>query len=502
MPNKARRLLVLLLIILKEAGPTAACSSSCSSDCSCSNRGLTGVPQDLPTDITWLKLESNAITTLSQTDFSRYKRLIILHLHSNQISMIHNKTFRNLTSLTWLELGENQLTTLPADIFVGLGNLQTLSLWRNEITSLAVDIFVGLGNLRYLYLHSNQLTTLPADIFVGLGNLHWLSLDRNDIHSIQAGTFHDTTQLRILKLEYNNIRTIPAHTFGNQLQLEELRLNHNNISTFPLEALSKLNISLMSKLILNNNQMETLPAMAYDILASVPVREAYLLDDLGPTVIIENNPWQCDCRMAPFRQRMNGSYPFEAEIRCAGPGNLAGQLLQDVNPEDLICEETTPIYSTSKYDTVADINQQESPHHENMQGLDSFGYLVLPPPLPPENLTGPQADAHNESGDEADRTVGGHDTWADDTEYDDVISRVKSTKEDPQSHKYENNQMIEDAAASPRDIVYDNDDESVDNQSQKTAAGADSPNHYEPLRNPSGQHQHTYTSLLPHDLQH
>eukprot|EP00058_Branchiostoma_floridae_P005915 XP_002591403.1 hypothetical protein BRAFLDRAFT_69966 [Branchiostoma floridae] len=71
MPSKARRMLVLLLIILKEAGPTAACSSSCSSDCDCSSRGLTGVPQDLPTTITILNLENNTIANLSQSDFSR-----------------------------------------------------------------------------------------------------------------------------------------------------------------------------------------------------------------------------------------------------------------------------------------------------------------------------------------------------------------------------------------------------------------------------------------------
>ncbi|XP_019620478.1 PREDICTED: uncharacterized protein LOC109467025 [Branchiostoma belcheri] len=70
MSNKARRMLVLLLIILKEAGLTAACSSSCSSNCYCASRGLSSVPQDLPTNITRLSLGRNALTTLSQSDFS------------------------------------------------------------------------------------------------------------------------------------------------------------------------------------------------------------------------------------------------------------------------------------------------------------------------------------------------------------------------------------------------------------------------------------------------
>ncbi|KAI8509604.1 hypothetical protein Bbelb_120320 [Branchiostoma belcheri] len=226
MSNKARRMLVLLLIILKEAGPTAACSSSCSSLCYCDNRGLTSVPQDLPTDITYLDLEGNAIKTLNQSDFSS-----------------------------------------------------------------------------------------------------------NNIHSIEAGTFNDTTKLRRLELQYNNISTITADIFGNLLQLQTLKLSGNNINTFPVEAL--LNLNMLSELTLDNNQLETLPFMAYDILASIS------------TVNINDNPWQCDCRMAPFKQKMSGSYPFENQIRCDGPANLTGQYLRDVtlNPEDLICEETTPVCS-------------------------------------------------------------------------------------------------------------------------------------------------------------
>ncbi|XP_019632307.1 PREDICTED: leucine-rich repeat transmembrane protein FLRT1-like [Branchiostoma belcheri] len=66
-----KRFLVLLLIILKEARPTAAHSCSCSSDfCWCGNRVLTSVPQDLPTDITTLYVTHNSITTLNQSDFS------------------------------------------------------------------------------------------------------------------------------------------------------------------------------------------------------------------------------------------------------------------------------------------------------------------------------------------------------------------------------------------------------------------------------------------------
>eukprot|EP00058_Branchiostoma_floridae_P000836 XP_002586324.1 hypothetical protein BRAFLDRAFT_108979 [Branchiostoma floridae] len=70
MTHKMKHLLVLLLIILKDAGPTTACSSSCSSYCVCQSRGLNSVPQFLPTTINSLYLYGNEITTLRQYDFS------------------------------------------------------------------------------------------------------------------------------------------------------------------------------------------------------------------------------------------------------------------------------------------------------------------------------------------------------------------------------------------------------------------------------------------------
>ncbi|XP_078656760.1 uncharacterized protein LOC144902964 [Branchiostoma floridae x Branchiostoma belcheri] len=667
MSNKARRMLVLLLIILKEAGPTAACSSRCSSDCGCSYRGLTSVPQDLPTRITILYMGGNNIKTLSQSDFSRYRSLIRLELQYNQISMIHNNTFRDLTSLTTLDLNynhltnltagifvglgnlqtlylssnkltslpagiflalgsledlwlhsnklsslptdifvglgnlqtlyfsRNQLATLPADIFVGLGNLQNLSLSRNELSSLPAGIFEGLGNLQHLWLYSNQLTILPVDIFVGLGNLEELYLDSNHIHSIEADTFNDTTQLHILELQYNNISTITADTLGNLLQLQTLRLSNNNINTFPVEALSNSQVSALSELTLHNNQLETLPLMAYDILANIS------------TVNISNNPWQCDCRMVHFKQRMSlsGSYRFEDQIRCARPANLTGQYLLYVNPEDLICEETTPVYSTSGTKHMVHSTDPPSAFWSKMISTESntgtahsgggiflsvpllatlgviLGLLLIftiavgvwcvhkkrqgdPTPLQGFSNSNPTGTSSTSGLDQlrlqafatnaeikgqsetphSDTEDSQHiynlptDEDPDTAEYDTidevnqseskhgVVSPSQTSQpgsgqmkrlgsfndgyevpspslypgQGPQSHKYVNSHMAaaaKDAAAGPQDVVHVNDEESVDNQSQTAAApGADSPHHYEPLKNPSSQ-QHTYTSLKP-----
>ncbi|XP_035663906.1 SLIT and NTRK-like protein 2 [Branchiostoma floridae] len=219
MTNKKKRMLVLLMILLNEVGLTRAPAlSNCLwSDGDCSNMGLTSVPQDLSPTITFLNLDNNALTTLNQSDFSRYSNLMFLELRSNRISVINSGAFFNLTRLTWLYLDNNQLTSLPANMFIGLN-----SLW-------------------------------------------------------------------------------------------ELVLENNTINAFPIEALSNLNSSVLGHVDLSNNQMDTLPPAAYDILDSIS------------TVDITNNPWQCDCRMLPFKRRMTSFPAFEKQIICAGPSNHEGK---------------------------------------------------------------------------------------------------------------------------------------------------------------------------------
>ncbi|KAI8482458.1 hypothetical protein Bbelb_397780 [Branchiostoma belcheri] len=55
-------------------------------------------------------------------------------------------------------------------------------------------------------------------------------------------------------------------------------------------------------------------------------------------VDINNNPWQCDCKILPFRTQMTGSYEFENQMLCSHPANLLGHKLKDLDPVDLICE--------------------------------------------------------------------------------------------------------------------------------------------------------------------
>ncbi|XP_066283210.1 uncharacterized protein [Branchiostoma lanceolatum] len=293
MNEKLTGMLLSLLIILKVFGSTEAACSITGSTAYCRNQGLTSVPQNLPTGIIYLDLGNNLITTLNQSDFSQYGSLQELWLYNNEISDIQAGTFNSTPQLRELYLYQNNLTNLRSDMFTGLGNLETLWLHNNEISDIQAGTFNSTPQLRDLWLSQNKLTNIRSDMFTGLGNLQFLYLHDNEISDIQAGTFNSKPQLWSLRLEHNRLTVLKAEMFAK--------------------------------------------------LSSIQY------------VSIYNNPWQCDCRMVPFRQMMTGSHYFENQITCKGPSNFHGQKLKDISPEDLTCEKPTILrFGRSDNNTVVE----------------------------------------------------------------------------------------------------------------------------------------------------
>ncbi|XP_066283252.1 leucine-rich repeat-containing protein 15-like [Branchiostoma lanceolatum] len=392
MGEKLTGMLLSLLIILKVFGSTEAACSITGSWADCRSRGLTSVPQNLPTGITRLHLLNNLITTLNQSDFSQYGSLTRLDLTHNQIATINSQAFYNLSDLIYLDLLGNHLSSLRSDMFTGLGNLQTLYLHNNEIsdiqagtfnstpqltdalslsqnmlTNLRPDMFTGLGNLKdlwlsnneisdiqagtfsstphltYLGLHQNKLTNLRSGMFTGLGNLETLRLYNNEISDIQAGTFSSTPQLRGLHLYQNKLTNLRSDMFTGLGNLHNLNFYSNEISD--IQAGTFNSTPQLRWLYLSNNTLTALKAEMFTILSSIS------------TVNIDNNPWQCDCRMVPFRQKMTGSHSFENQITCEGLSNFHGQKLKDISPEELMsdCEEPTILrFGRSDNNTVVE----------------------------------------------------------------------------------------------------------------------------------------------------
>ncbi|XP_066265086.1 SLIT and NTRK-like protein 2 isoform X2 [Branchiostoma lanceolatum] len=340
MTVQMKRLLVLALIVLKESGPADACADRCDDyACPCSGLGFSRVPQFLPTHVARLDLTSNAITTVNPPDFARYYNLQALDLRTNHISTINSRAFYNLSSLT------------------------------------------------SLHLAANRLASLRADMFIGLDSLEYMDLRFNSIQNVESPTFNNTPLLNTLMFSNNRIISVPADMFGLDMSvLQVLDLSHNQINAFPVEGFGNLSISALSDLQMEYNRIKTLPLAAFDILASLRY------------VSIDQNPWQCDCRMLPFKERLTGFYTFEYTITCASPANLQGKsLLHDVNPEDLICGEEAATGSPD--DVTPETLNTQRPHEaaDVVVTAHWLGVADTPPPPAPAATTPPR-NSHGQPG--------------------------------------------------------------------------------------------------------
>ncbi|KAI8489018.1 hypothetical protein Bbelb_332420 [Branchiostoma belcheri] len=201
-----------------------------------------------------------------------------------------------------------------------------LSLQNNQLTTLRRP---ELSSIQRLSLRYNRITDITPGTFVGphLHMLQSLNLERNQITKIRFGTFSELPQLVQLLLRGNRITSMVRGAFSKLPKLQQLDLSWNRISNIRSSIFR--NLPSLRFLYLRSNQISVLPLSIYDTLASMSV------------VMMHNNPWQCDCRMAPFRKKMTRPTSFMFRITCAQPASLAGQNLNDVNLKDLICEGPT-----------------------------------------------------------------------------------------------------------------------------------------------------------------
>ncbi|XP_078612465.1 uncharacterized protein LOC144882512 [Branchiostoma floridae x Branchiostoma japonicum] len=404
MDTKLKTLLILL-VVLKEACAAPPCEGDCSSACTCYGKNLRNVPHNMPETMTTFRLQENSISALSQRDFSRYTKLEELYLYDNIIRTIQVGTFTPVPHLLVLYLSSNHLSSVPQGLFHGLNELQSLylsynriesvqsfavtdlpkleslSLGNNTIHSISPDAFVNLPSLNYLFLGNNKLTEIPtvdmqfpslANLFLynnsiwqipddafwnqpnlvalfldtnkisyiapkafrGLDKLNRLHLFGNLITELPDSVFFGLSNLQTIRLQDNQISQLYPNTFGGIDEIQYLFLDYNNLWEFPIEALSKVEIY---ELRMTKNQMTTLSEEAYKVLSSVHWGS-----------LIDNNPWHCDCKMAPFRKRMNVSvtYPdnyLSYQIICDSPGKFYGKQLTDIDPEDLTCDNATSV---------------------------------------------------------------------------------------------------------------------------------------------------------------
>ncbi len=132
----------------------------------CMEAPLSGIPEDIPEDLTKIRIEKSLLSELPKAAFSHVKLLKHLWLNFNDIAIINIKSLEGLGSLTELRLQGNKLRSVPWTAFEETPNLKILDLKHNRIDSLPEHALKFLPGLTYLDLSSNQLSVISKDVFL------------------------------------------------------------------------------------------------------------------------------------------------------------------------------------------------------------------------------------------------------------------------------------------------------------------------------------------------
>ncbi|KAG7477729.1 hypothetical protein MATL_G00072780 [Megalops atlanticus] len=206
----------------------------------CNDLLLTQLPSSLPLETQTLRLQSNLISTLDQSELQGLANLTELDLSQNSFSSTRHVRITGLQTLLSLHMEENQLHHLPDSAFSGLPNLQELYLNHNRLRNISPGAFKGLDNLLRLHLNSNRLVVIDRRWFHALPRLEVLMIGGNPVDAIQDLNFKPLGSLRSLVLAGMGLRELSERALEGLLNLESISFYDNHLTKVPKEALQKL----------------------------------------------------------------------------------------------------------------------------------------------------------------------------------------------------------------------------------------------------------------------
>ncbi|XP_065572709.1 leucine-rich repeats and immunoglobulin-like domains protein 3 isoform X2 [Artemia franciscana] len=228
--NKFGMMVIFLLFGLATAEELCPDICSCFGGLvDCSKKGLSDVPDDLPSWTEFLELQGNKITDLPPKVFSRLLGLRYLKLHQNRLTDI--PVFGTPSKISLINLGNNEIQFLRENQFMGLKQLKQLDLSGNKLKSFQPGLFPEGVKLELLNLNNNRISSLDKTCLNNLTNLYDLRLNRNRLQSLPKELFKKQANLKVLDLNRNSLKEIDGLLFDGLAGLTTLRLRKNEINT-------------------------------------------------------------------------------------------------------------------------------------------------------------------------------------------------------------------------------------------------------------------------------
>ncbi|KAM7348584.1 kekkon 6 [Cochliomyia hominivorax] len=248
-----------------------------------------------------------------------------------------------------------QLTAIPTTLST---ELQVLVLNDNHIPYLNREEFANLEllNLQRIYLKKSEVQYVHKEAFRDLKILVEIDLSDNRIEMLDKDTFKGNDRLRILYLNGNPLKKLVAYQFPVLPHLRTLDLHDCLLSYIDPMALANLN--MLEFLYLKNNLLESLSEYVFQHMTSLK------------TLVLDENPWQCNCKLRKFRGWYVNSKLYSESLQCKGPPQHKDKTWDSVDEELFGCSPKVEIFN-----------------NEDVQNIEigsnaTFSCLVYGDPLP------------------------------------------------------------------------------------------------------------------------
>ncbi|CAG2215563.1 unnamed protein product [Mytilus edulis] len=274
-------------------------------------------------DLRNLELNSNNIGDIGKHSLLCLPRVEVLNLDGIHIGKIRDNIFASMKMLNTVKLSN-------------IGNLKRIESFAFNSSSLISLI------MEQTYFHFDRSGFNPQTIFASTPNLEFLSLSHNYFpkdEMIVYSMFSPLVRLKKLILASTRITILPRYVFSKFKSLRVLSLDANKITAWNNGADIFQNMTSLKRLILSNNQIDTVNE------SSFPPNMLRSVDGID----LSNNPYTCDCNLLWFSDMLKSTpskflqYPFA--YRCHQPSKFVGRFVMQFVESKKTCPPWNPLYT-------------------------------------------------------------------------------------------------------------------------------------------------------------